>query len=158
MENENNVDNNENKAENDNKDNKNNIDSKNKMEYCKPNDITLQDLLEILQGPVPVENRIIIATTNDFDNIKTMCPALFRPGRLTPIHFGYPTKQIVHDIVKYYFDKEIDISIPDVIDIPTSQLIDICLDAKLTDNPYDHFIAELLLIIEKNDNHIKLIY
>ena len=48
----------------------------------------LEDLLEILQGPVPREGQIIIATTNKFDEIKNECPALFRPGRLTPIEFG----------------------------------------------------------------------
>jgi hypothetical protein len=50
--------------------------------------IALDDLLTIIQGPVPLNRAIIIATTNKYDEINKMCPALFRPGRLTPIYFG----------------------------------------------------------------------
>ena len=44
-------------------------------------DICLKDLLTIFQGPVPKIGSLIFATTNDYDEIYQMCPALFRHSR-----------------------------------------------------------------------------
>lgn len=69
--------------------------------------LSLTDLLEILQGPVPTEGSIIIATTNRFEEIKKICPALVRSGRLTPIEFGYPIGETVNEVSQKYFGKRV---------------------------------------------------
>ncbi len=70
------------------------------------NEFHLKDLLELLQGPVPNEGQIIIATTNHYDDIQALCPALFRPGRLTSIHFGHFNRATFVDLVTYYFGEQ----------------------------------------------------
>lgn len=111
-------------------------------------EICVRDYLNVFQGPVPIDGRIIIATTNNYEKIKKICPELFRPGRLTPVYFGYPTRKIIEEITQYYFDKEIDIQIPDVLEISTSQIIEICMDAQHNDDPYKYYISKM----EKNIN------
>lgn len=103
-------------------------------------DFELNDLLEIFQGPVPREGQIIIATTNKYDDIKEICPALFRPGRLTPIEFGYMTHQEVNKLSNLYFGRNVDIKFNP--QIPTSKIIEIALYAKLINDP-EYFVQEL---------------
>lgn len=67
-------------------------------------EMTLDDLLEIFQGPVPLDGSIIIATTNKFEEIKKLCPALFRPGRLTPVHFDNADNVTIIEMCKYYYN------------------------------------------------------
>lgn len=67
------------------------------------NEFHLKDLLELLQGPVPIEGQIVIATTNHYDKIKKLCPALFRPGRLSPIYFGMFNHASLQEFVQFYF-------------------------------------------------------
>ncbi|MHB1953350.1 MAG: AAA family ATPase [Sulfobacillus sp.] len=69
--------------------------------------LTLEDLLEILQGPIPLDQAIIIATTNDLEYIKCTCPALVRPGRLTPVEFPNLRLTVLNDIGRRYFGQEI---------------------------------------------------
>jgi hypothetical protein len=69
--------------------------------------ICLDDLLEVFQGPVPIDGSIFVATTNKYDEIKNFCPQLFRSGRLTPIYFGYPDLEMLNMISQYYFKKNI---------------------------------------------------
>jgi hypothetical protein len=103
-------------------------------------DLNLRDLLEIFQGPIPLDRMLIIATTNKYDEIKEMCPELFRPGRLTPICFGYIHKDTLQDISKYYFNQKLDIYIPDIIKLPTSQIIELAMESKLrSDNNFEYF-------------------
>jgi len=90
-------------------------------------DMILEDLLEILQGPVPLEGSIFFATTNKYDDIKQMCPALVRHGRLTPILFPNITTNILNEISMYYFNKKPNIIIPENCLIPPVQIIDIAL-------------------------------
>ncbi len=66
----------------------------------------LKDLLELLQGPVPMDGQIIIATTNHYEEIKQLCPALFRPGRLTPVYFGHFNRNTLNEFVQYYFGSD----------------------------------------------------
>jgi hypothetical protein len=68
-------------------------------------DIVLRDLLDILQGTIPIDGSIIIATTNKYEEIKDLCPELFRAGRMTPIFFGYLDREGFKGFCKYYFDK-----------------------------------------------------
>lgn len=132
---------------------KNKKKKKNNIDYAVPDDIVLQDLLDILQGPIPVEQRIIIATTNDYDGIKKLCPALFRPGRMTPIFFDVPSKSIMNDICNYYFGTDLDLELNNLIGAkvnrPTSEIIEICLKANMSDKPYDYFKNKMLEILNE---------
>jgi len=109
----------------------------------------INDLLEIFQGTVPNDGAIMIATTNDYEGIKEMCPALFRPGRLTPIYFGYADKDLLQDISRFYFGRELEIYIPDKLEIPTSQIIQIALESITFDqlgdinDKFDYFSQSL---------------
>jgi hypothetical protein len=91
------------------------------------------NLLEIFQGAVPSDGSIIIANTNDYDGIRELCPALFRPGRLTPVYFGYLDKPTIQQLSEYYFKKSLDIVIPQEIKVPTSQIIELALSASTKD-------------------------
>lgn len=77
------------------------------LEYDNPEDIALDDLLELFQGPVPLISGIIIATTNKFEEIKAASERLIRPGRLTPIAFNNPNAETVQEISQYYFHKNV---------------------------------------------------
>jgi hypothetical protein len=107
-------------------------------------DITLSDLLELFQGPVPLDGAIIIATTNKYEEIKEMCPALFRPGRLTPVYFGYPDSTAINQISNYYFKRNINIKHEYTLNIPYSQVMQYIMDAKLDDkNGFDYFETKI---------------
>ena len=103
----------------------------------------LRDLLEIFQGPIPFESMIMIATTNKYDEIKEMIPELFRPGRLTPIHFGYIDQETLQDMSIYFFNKKIKGYLPDILTIPTSQIIELAFEALSTKEPHDYFTTKL---------------
>ena len=119
------------------------------LSYYMPEHLSLQDLLEILQGPVPVEQRIIIATTNDYDGIRNLCPALFRTGRLTPVCFDNPSKETITEISLYYYNKDIqnDIVLPEKITVPTCDIIELCLKSMTTESPYEFFVEKVKNII-----------
>lgn len=98
------------------------------------NNFYLEDLLEIIQGPVPRNGQIIIATTNKFEEIYEACPALFRPGRLTPIKFDYLNKTQVNKLIKYYMKRD-DIVIDVEPKIPTSKIVEVIMYAKIINDP-----------------------
>ena len=110
------------------------------------NDFQLEDLLEILQGPVPQEGQIIIATTNKFDEIYKECPALFRPGRLTPIEFGYLGSKEINKLASRYLGVNINIDFEPKM--ATSKIIEIITYAKIKNDP-NYFTKEL----SKNMNY-----
>lgn len=97
--------------------------------YINKDAFLLNDLLDIFQGTVPNNGSIIIATTNNYEEIKSTCGALFRPGRLTPVYFGYANKEILQQMSRFYFKQDLTIDIPNEINIPTSQIIEIALEA-----------------------------
>lgn len=70
--------------------------------------LLISDLLELFQGLVEFENRYIFATTNNFDKIKDIIPALFRSGRMTPLYIGYMSWSDLENCVKYYYNLSID--------------------------------------------------
>jgi SpoVK/Ycf46/Vps4 family AAA+-type ATPase len=109
-----------------------------KHTYEPPNEFKLRDLLEIFQGPLPFESMIMIANTNKYDEIHEMCPELFRPGRLTPVYFGYINKETLQDISKYFFGKKMTGYIPEVLNIPTSQVIDVAFEALVLEKEHSH--------------------
>ena len=92
---------------------------------------------------------ILIATTNKFDDIYNICPELVRPGRLTPIHFGYITKEVLQDISLHFFKHKIDDYIPNQLTIPTSQIIELAIQSKIyADKGFDHFKQNLLTLLK----------
>jgi hypothetical protein len=108
-------------------------------------DLSLEDLLEIFQGPVPLEGSIIFATTNKYEEIKQLCPALFRTGRLTPISFNNADNILINDLCKYFYGREFDktINITPEDNIMPAHLIEIASESKLMniDEPYEYFLA-----------------
>lgn len=111
--------------------------------------IRLNDLLELLNGPVPNDGLIVIGTTNKFDEIKNLCPALFRHGRLTPVYFGYALPQTIQDISNYFFNRSVKLlSIPH--NISTAQIMELIIESKLIEDEtesFDHFQTKLNEII-----------
>jgi len=79
--------------------------------------ISLRDLLELLQGPVPMTGAIIIATTNKYEECKQMCPELFRAGRLTPIYCGNFNSEMIDIVSEHHFGQKIGL---------TSKSVSIC--------------------------------
>jgi len=111
-------------------------------------------LLEIFQGVVDVDGRLIFAMTNHFDKIKKECPALFRPGRLTPVYFGYIGRNTLTDIIQYYFkditvcgaEDNLDAALPSELQIPTSEIIEqaIYFSGQKANGGYQQFIDWLV--------------
>jgi hypothetical protein len=113
--------------------------------------LRLRDLLELFQGPVPVRDRIIVATTNNFEQIKNIIPPLFRPGRLTPIKFTYLDWVSLQELCLHYFSCELNID-PFEIVIPTSQITELSIKyvsmskamASSITELFEDFIQELI--------------
>ena len=118
-----------------------------------PDEFKLRDLLEIFQGPLPFESMIMIANTNKYDEIKEMCPELFRPGRITPVYFGYIDKETLQDISKYFFEKKLIGYIPDMLTIPTSQIIDLAFESltleKDKDSAHNYFNKKIEILMSQ---------
>lgn len=112
----------------------------------KSNILRLSDLLELFQSPIPVKNRIIIATTNNFQRIKKAMPALFRAGRMTPIHFDNLNWDSLNELCMYYFQRAITTE-PRCINIPTSQIIELAIKHVLTKKTFEEFEKELLSLL-----------
>ena len=90
---------------------------------------------------------IIMATTNKYEEIKEMCPELFRPGRLTPVHFDYINKDTLQEISMFYFKRKLDCYIPDVLSIPTSQIIELAFESLNMPDSYDYFTNKFNILI-----------
>jgi hypothetical protein len=104
----------------------------------------LEDLLEILQGPVPLEGAMVIATTNKYDEIKQVCPALFRPGRLTPIEFGYLDWTSLQEMSRHYFQQELTFGPIDSISVSSSEIIEIAMASSFKgEKGFAHFEGKL---------------
>jgi hypothetical protein len=85
--------------------------------------LTLKDLLNLFQGPFVNKGMIVLATTNNFDEIKEKLPALFRPGRLTPYYVGYINESELTRFLNYHYpDRDSKITWYKKHSIPTSQL------------------------------------
>ena len=94
------------------------------------NRVDLEDLLDILQGPFQAPGSILIATTNKYESMVKLCPALFRPGRLSPIKIDYMDWQSLQAFSEHCFGECIDIAcVPDT-SLISSEIIEhaqICL-------------------------------
>lgn len=94
--------------------------------------LTVNSLLELIQGPVPLKGAIFIATTNEFEKIQKICPALFRTGRLTPIYFGYAETETLQDISNHYYKTSLNIPENSISTVPTSDILNFVMCNKLT--------------------------
>lgn len=103
------------------------------------------DLLELFQGVVSPPSRIIIATTNYYDEIKESLPSLFRPGRLSALEFKYLSWDLLNDLSIFYFGKPMSIQ-PRPITIATSQIVELALKYKITTD-HDGFQHELVSLL-----------
>jgi hypothetical protein len=86
-------------------------------------EIQLHDLLEALQGVVPSEGAICIATTNAYDELKTICPALFRNGRLTPVHFDHFDLQLINQFSQFHFGQTLSLPAATSNQVPASDAV-----------------------------------
>jgi DNA polymerase III delta prime subunit len=94
--------------------------------------LTVDSLLDIIQGSCANPNAIIFAITNKYEEIRALCPRLFRDGRFKPVYFGYPSRTTLDEITRYYMgrsvmDSEFDF-IPDTIRISTARLVNRAVD------------------------------
>ncbi len=105
--------------------------------------VRLSDLLNVIQGSFPQDGTIMMATTNKYDMIKTICPALFRPGRLQPVHFGYAEEETMQDISMYYFGEKLNAHVPEIHQVPTSKIIEVALELKHGNKTAEDFGAKL---------------
>jgi len=112
----------------------------------KEDTLHLSDLLELFQSIIPMNNRYIFATTNNIDKIKNIIPALFRPGRMTPIYHTYMEWNDLNDICKYYYNEELTLC-PVNIKIPTSQIIEDIKLYKLSNKSFTEFETHLSKIL-----------
>lgn len=115
------------------------------------NIIKIEDLLTIFQGAVPIERCIIIAMTNKYDELCKKCPALFRPGRLTPVYFGNFDMELLNKVSHYYFGKNISCScsMQTEINISPSHVMEVVMNSlSLADKKHENFVKKLNEILE----------
>lgn len=112
------------------------------------NEFCLRDLLEIFQGPIPFESMVMIANTNKYDEIKDLCPELFRAGRLTAVYFGYIDKDTLQEMSLYFFGKKLKGYIPSMLTIPTSQVIELAFESlTYSKAPFDYFNEKMIQLM-----------
>jgi hypothetical protein len=109
----------------------------------KSNILRMHDLLELFSPSAPVNGRIIIATTNHLEKIKSRIPALFRAGRMTVVPFSYLDWNSVNELTQYYFGAELK-SAPFEIKIPTSEIVELAIEHKVSGNDIDKFEQQLI--------------
>jgi SpoVK/Ycf46/Vps4 family AAA+-type ATPase len=112
------------------------------------NELFLGDLLEMFQSSIPREGQIIIATTNNYERIRKILPALFRPGRLTPIYIGYMTQSTYNETVEQSFgqvDKKIEL--PPEHNIPTSEITELI---RISAGDYETFYELMMTVISRS--------
>lgn len=97
-------------------------------------ELTIDSLLGIIQGPCANNGLIIFATTNKYKEIRDICPRLFRDGRFKPVYCGYPSRETINDMTMHYYKKcimgEEYNYIPDLVRIPLSRLTARVVDAR----------------------------
>lgn len=111
--------------------------------------VSPRDLLEALQGPIPIRGNIIIATTNNYEKYITdpkyePYRGLFRDGRMNCIYVGYINHDNFKKLCNYYFNQDPDFELYDGHTITTSTLTTI---AETSDSYYD-FKKRVCTILE----------
>jgi len=135
----------ENKFSNKNNEKDNVKTNKDKIDDIDEYDFTVSDLVEIFQGSKPMEGMILIAITNDFDEVKKICPELFRDGRMTPIEFKKMDILRLNQLSVEYFNRKLDFTFDGTITSPTSAIIEL---AMLHIDNFDNFNKALKETIE----------
>lgn len=108
----------------------NSNDDETKFTYTRSTrEFELEDLLEILQGPVPLDGGMVIATTNKYEEIREYCPALFRPGRLTPVEFGYIDWTSLQEMSQHFFKRQLSFGPIEKISVSSSEIIEMAMSA-----------------------------
>jgi len=111
-------------------------------------DFTICDLVEVFQGNYLLDGLILIAITNDFDEVKKICPELFRDGRMTPIEFKKMDILRLNQLCVEYFNRKLDFTFDGTINNPTSAIIEL---AMLHIDNFDNFNKALKeVIMDKN--------
>jgi ATP-dependent 26S proteasome regulatory subunit len=128
------------------KNNEKNSDSKLAIATFKRPVITMEDLLSLFQGAIPDKGRIIFATTNNYEKLREMCPALFRCGRLSPIHFDYLDWDSLNDLSNFYFGKSLRFNRIEKCKIPTSEIIELAMEL-VVDEKFDQFESKLYSLL-----------
>lgn len=113
-------------------------------------ELGVRDLLELFQGPVNLDGMVIIATTNNFEEIRQVCPELFRNGRMTPVHFGYANGEILQQISTYYFQHPLRVKLPQDLQLQTSHIIEIALEASMAEKGGFEIFQDQILELIKN--------
>ena len=86
--------------------------------------------------------------TTKYDDIQNTYPEFIKSGALKPIHFGYIDSDTLQDISKYFFGEKIKSYIPDVIMIPTSEIIDLALSSLVVSKePFVYFNNNLFKLL-----------
>lgn len=77
------------------------IKNKNDEDNDEDNQLSLSDVLQLLDGLIEIDGLMVIITTNSVD---TLDPALIRPGRVTMrLHLGYMKRKYALDMIKSYY-------------------------------------------------------
>lgn len=87
--------------------------------------------MELFQGAVPNTGGIIIATTNHYDKIKDALPALFRPGRLTPVLFDNLNWETLQSLTQFYFQTQLTCKPVDRVAVSTSQIVELAVKCQI---------------------------
>lgn len=96
--------------------------------------LQLGDILEILDGYCFLNDCIIIMTTNHIDKLDN---ALIRSGRMDhKIEFTNATHEQIHQIIKYYYQRDINVSMLKNLDISVSELINTIIIPNLNNYNY----------------------
>ena len=109
------------------------------------NYLQISDILELLQGPIQINGRIIIATTNNIEYLEKNVPALVRDGRLTKIEVGYLDWNSFRELVQFYFNKETSLDEQEII-IPTASITSLAIKYANKENGLKLFEEEFLNI------------
>jgi ATP-dependent 26S proteasome regulatory subunit len=98
--------------------------------------ITLQNILEILDGVVEMDGRMIIMTTNKRDILD---PALIRPGRIDlDLEFEYPSRELIIYIFNYMYSNFSEIQRHEMLNIYAKFIKDKCLSTAKIMNCFMH--------------------
>ena len=91
-------------------------------------DISLSFLLNLIEGILEMDGRIIIMTTNHIDKID---PALIRPGRIDmKIHFKLLSTKDINDMVKFYIPMWKPLKLKKTLKLSQAQLMNIIITCR----------------------------
>ncbi len=117
-------------------------DEKGNIQPVSTDEFKLEDLLELLAGPVEITGSMIFATTNHYEEIFKILPALFRAGRLTPVFFDNLNYESLQEMSEYHFGSRLSFQF-DRCPIPTSEVVEKIISCKMVENGFQKFETEM---------------